>query len=201
MEWLGGSGYSWTGWLIHGVEYAEGDGEVQYGSYMPILFENLADPIISGREELGAPKLYSSIDVYRGINSYRVNLGWQGSMWGNLAWEGLTGVDLHRDPPQFSEEGIIQQRYFPGCGQGQKRAPVVNHGVWIPYAGDVEPKIQQMWKAKKASIAIDGKDWDTLPTIHHVVSRMGEIPVYEIVEAKIAQGVGVPDLHTSRSML
>jgi hypothetical protein len=38
------------------------------GMYVPILFENLTDAIVSGREELGIPKLYSAIDKIRRVS-------------------------------------------------------------------------------------------------------------------------------------
>ncbi|OQE12794.1 hypothetical protein PENFLA_c062G08054 [Penicillium flavigenum] len=82
MEWLGGSGYKHIGLYIHGVEYVKDDGSVIKGTYLPILFESLTDPIVSGREELGMPKLYTSVDVYRRSSSYRIRTGWEGALWG-----------------------------------------------------------------------------------------------------------------------
>lgn len=45
MQWLGGSGYSFTGMYVHGVRYTLEDGTTKEGSYLPILWENLADPV------------------------------------------------------------------------------------------------------------------------------------------------------------
>ena len=63
MEWLRGSGYNHLGLYIHGVEYVKNDGNIVNGTYMPVLLKSLTDPIVSGREELGMPKLFSSIDT------------------------------------------------------------------------------------------------------------------------------------------
>ena len=72
MEWLGNTGYSHIGLYIHGVEYEKQNGSKICGTYMSILFESLADPIISGREELGIPKLYSAIDIHQEVSSFRI---------------------------------------------------------------------------------------------------------------------------------
>ena len=79
MEWLGGSGYRHIGLYIHGVEYVKKDGTTVHGSYLPILFESLTDPIVSGREELGMPKLYTAVDIYRRLTLYRIRTSWEES--------------------------------------------------------------------------------------------------------------------------
>lgn len=206
MEWLGGSGYKHLGLYIHGVEYLKSDGEVVSGTYMPILFESLTDPIVSGREELGMPKLYSSIDVYRGgTESYRINTGWQGSMWGNFVLQGLKPVD-GGDPSVMTgkisgedDDGILVYRYLPKVGRGNKGQSADEHGVFVPYKEDMpQPQTDRVWKASKASFKIDAMDWNALPTLHHVIARLQEIPVYEIVGAKVVEGHGVPDVGAAR---
>lgn len=70
MAWLGGSGYSHFGLYIHGVQYKKQDGTAVDGTYIPVLFENLADPIVTGRDDLGMPKIYCEIDIERSSKSY-----------------------------------------------------------------------------------------------------------------------------------
>lgn len=56
---------------------------------MPILFESLADPIVSGREELGMPRIYMAIGVHERNSSYRLQTVWVGVVWGHLELEDL----------------------------------------------------------------------------------------------------------------
>ena len=203
MEWLGGSGYHHIGLYIHGVEYEKADGEVISGTYMPILFESLTDPIVSGREELGMPKLYTAVDIYRGAESYRINTSWQGSHWGNFRLEGLKPItDLSSVTGKISgedDDGILVYRYVPKVGRDNKGEAEAEYPVFVPYKEDMpQPQMQRVWQASKATFKIDALDWDCLPTLHHVVSRLQEIPVYEIVGAKVVEGVGVPDVGAAR---
>jgi hypothetical protein len=71
MSWLGGGGYNHFGLHIHGVMYKKRDGSVVDVSYLPVLFEDLADPIITGRDEIGIPKVYCELDIQRQESSYR----------------------------------------------------------------------------------------------------------------------------------
>jgi hypothetical protein len=202
MEWLGGSGYKHIGLYVHGVEYVKKDGGVVSGSYLPILFESLTDPIVSGREELGMPKLYTSVDVYRRSSSYRIRTGWEGAFWGDFLLEGLMEVPTASETGGISGEadaGILAYKYIPKAGYHNKGIAAEEHVVWDPFSeATTTPRPQRIFKASKARFKIDPLDWEQLPTLHHVISRLAELPVYEVVGAKVVEGVGVPDVSTAR---
>ncbi|KAG7291214.1 hypothetical protein NEMBOFW57_001226 [Staphylotrichum longicolle] len=202
MEWLGGTGYHHLGLYIHGVQYTKKDGEVLDGTFLPILFESLTDPIVSGREELGMPKLFCTIDLWRRETSYRIQAGWQGATFGSLALEGLREVDPAADKGTIGgedDQGIFAYKYIPRVGERGKAD--VEHATFVPHAEEskvVPSTVQRVYKADKASLSFDGLDWEALPTLHHVVSRLAEIPVYEVIGAKVVEGVGVPDVSSAR---
>ncbi|KAL4982327.1 hypothetical protein BDW68DRAFT_192236 [Aspergillus falconensis] len=202
MEWLGGSGYSHIGLYVHGVEYVKQDGTVIQGSYLPILFESLTDPIVSGREELGAPKLYASVDIYRRASSYRIRTGWQGALWGHFLLEDLVEVDPASSPGGFSgeaDEGILAYKYIPKSGTANRNQAAEEYAVFDPFFEAVPvPRSRRTWTSSKASFQIDPLDWEQLPTLHHVISRLAELPVYEIVSARVVEGEGVPDVSGMR---
>lgn len=220
MDWLGGGGYSHMGLYIHGVKYTKKDGSVLKGTFLAVLFESLTDPIITGREELGMPKLYCSLDSYRRDSSMRIKAGWQGATFGELEWEGLEKMEEKPAPapetngmaetnghpvgfgssggiPNIQGDGMFAYRYIPAVGEPGKAD--AEYPVWVPDAEYSEtPKVSSTWRAKKAKFAFDGKDWDSLPTLHHIASGLGDIPIIEIVEAKIVEGNGVPDVGQAR---
>ncbi len=202
MEWLGGSGYRHLGLYIHGVEYVKKDGTIISGTYMPLLFESLTDPTVSGREELGMPKLYTSIDIHRRASSYRINTGWEGAIWGNFTWEGLVESDQSAESGKISgedDDGILVYRYIPKVGRENKGQAEAEYPVFVPYAEDFPtPRPQRVWKATKPSFKLDALDVDALPTLHHIIERLAELPVYEIVSGKVVEGVGVPDVAAAR---
>ncbi|RMJ27116.1 FAD binding domain-containing protein [Aspergillus sp. HF37] len=197
MEWLGGSGYKLIGLYVHGVEYVKDDGSAIKGTYLPVLFESLADPIVSGREELGMPKLYSSVDVYRRAGSYRVRTGWEGALWGNFLLEDLVESDLKTatDGEADADGGILTYRYLPKTGRANKGISAEEYPVFEPFSSArPTPRPQKVYTTKKASFEIDPVNRGQLPTLHHIISRLAEVPVYDIVEAKVVEGDGVPDV-------
>ncbi|KAF4151399.1 hypothetical protein CNMCM6936_002348 [Aspergillus lentulus] len=203
MDWLSGGGYRHLGLYIEDVQYKKANGEVVKGTYMPILFENLADPIISGREELGMPKLYTAIDAHERRDSYHLQTSWQGAVWGHFHLESLKDVDLEIDPGVIGAEpsdGILVHRYIPKVGRDHKGQAEAEYPVFVPLAAEsklVPSKVLRVRKTTKASFAIDALGWESLPTLQHIISRLAEIPVDQIIGAKLVEGEGVPDVSSA----
>ncbi|EAU32867.1 hypothetical protein ATEG_06323 [Aspergillus terreus NIH2624] len=207
MDWLGGGGYRHLGLYIEGVQCKKSNGEVVKGTYMPILFESLADPIVSGREELGMPKLYSAIHGHERSQSYHLETSWEGAVWGRFHWEDLADVDVESEQGSITGEpsdGVLVHRYMPQVGRDYKGQPEAEYPVIVPFAEEskvVPSKVTRVRKATKASFHIEELNWQLLPTLHHVISRLAEIPVDEIVSAKVVDGEGVQDVSTARRLV
>jgi hypothetical protein len=92
---------------------------------------------------------------------------------------------------------MFTYRYIPAVGEPGKAD--AEYPVFVPDAEYSEiPKVHSTWRAKKAKFAFDGKDWDSLPTLHHIATGLGDIPIIEVVEAKVVEGNGVPDVGQAR---
>ena len=63
----------------------------------------------------------------------------------------------------------------------------------------MKPKPERVWKGK-GEIKIDKLDWDALPTLHHIIERFEELPVYEVVQAKLVMGTGVADVRAAQRL-
>ncbi|PYH96521.1 salicylate hydroxylase [Aspergillus ellipticus CBS 707.79] len=201
MDWLGGGGYRHLGLYIEGVQYKKADGDVVKGIYLPILFESLTDPIVSGREELGMPKLYTAIEAHERYNSYHMTTSWEGAVWGHFHLEDLEDQDPNTFPPPNVGKGDLVYRYMPQVGRAYKGRPEAEYAVLVPQeeeAKNVPSTIKRVRTTKNARFEIDALSWQSLPTLHHVISRLAEIPVDEIVSAKVVDGEGVADVSCAR---
>jgi hypothetical protein len=144
------------------------------------------------------PKLYTAIDVHQRDSSYRIQTSWQGAKWGTFSLEGLEDIDPESGIGTVSGEadaGILTYRYIPQVGREHKGNAETQYPCFVPFAEDKpRPVTKRVRKAAKASFQIDALNWDALPTLHHITSRLAEIPVYEVVGAKLVEGLGVPDV-------
>lgn len=202
MSWLGGGGYTHCGLYIHDVEYTKRDGTRVYGTYLPVLFENLADPIISGRDELGMNKVYCDIDIDRKTDSCHVQCLWRGTKFIDIKLGELKSNPPHIEglPADAAKDyGVLTYKYIPATGEPGKAD--VEYACVIPHADEArvaKPTVRSVAWSHKSDLKFDAKDWDSLPTIHHISSTLAAMPVYKIIFAKIEEGSGVGDMSSCR---
>lgn len=218
LSWLGGRGYELVMFQIHGVQHRSKDGSIRQGTYIPIVVENLADPIISGREDLGWPKLYSEIKFQNKTDvggNLDVELSWGGVKWAFFSWGQLNANDalqsshtagvnivnsVHlangsgagEEPLQsfscFSEDALFVHKYIPATTDSPcKRAADADYDVLIH---STKPKILMNQQASAAGFQILERTKKQLPTLHHVVNRLSELPILSIVDASVKEVLG-----------
>jgi hypothetical protein len=210
MRWLGGGGYKYLGLWIHGVQYTRKDGSKVVGSLLVVLLESLAGPIITGREELGMPKLFCDISINAETEkgSASIECSWRGASFLRMQLDGLeeggaekteletngAGAGAPGAPPNPQEQGTMFYRYVPAVGKPGEAdaayAVLIREGADSPTPRVVE----KSRRSQDGKLEVTEGDWDSLPTLHHIAAEFAEIPVYGVVEAKIEEGLGVDDL-------
>ena len=66
IDWLAGHGYNLIG--VHASVIYKGEKEKMVGSYTLVMWENLTDPILAGREMQGISKIYADIPDHSMVN-------------------------------------------------------------------------------------------------------------------------------------
>uniref|UniRef100_A0A0D2XYR4 FAD-binding domain-containing protein n=1 Tax=Fusarium oxysporum (strain Fo5176) TaxID=660025 RepID=A0A0D2XYR4_FUSOF len=215
MKWLGGGGYKFFGLWIHGVQYEKKDGSKIYGSFLAVLLENLADPIVTGREELGMPKLFCDIDVVEKGANTSIRCSWRGAEFVDITLKGLgeatnghtngvNGTNGHHPPvgppgapPLPEEQGLLVYRYVPAVGQ-----PGVADAAYPVFIEDgletTKRHVEKTLVGSGSDLDLTAGTWDTLPTLNHIATGFSQIPVYGVVKSKVEYGRGVDDISHAR---
>lgn len=196
LAWLGGGGYDLLAFYVYNVCFRNSGGQAIRGTYCPVVFENLADPILSGREELGYPKIFSDIEIDQRNGLYRAKVSWRGQEWADFEWKGLQDQDLAH-PSQINEQepGLIVHKYIPATDREQRGKADVEYTVFIPHDGKASKTVStQISKPADVAFKINDLGPVKLPTLHHVVSRIAELPVFEVLEGGVSTCQGVPNL-------
>ncbi|KAF4339639.1 3-hydroxybenzoate 6-hydroxylase 1 [Fusarium beomiforme] len=217
MKWLGGGGYRFFGLWIHGVQYEKKDGSKIYGSFLAVLLENLADPIVTGREELGMPKLFCDIEVVEKGANTSIRCSWRGAEFVDITLKGLgqatdghtsgvNGTNGHAPPagppgapPLPDEQGTIIYRYVPAVGQ-----PGVADAAYPVFIEDAltttKRTVDKTLVGSGSDLNLTAGTWDTLPTLNHIATGFSDIPVYGVVKSKVEYGRGVDDIAHARRL-
>ncbi len=132
LLWLAGRGYPILT-VTFPVEYTgPSTDEALAGMYLAVLWEGLADPVTTGREELGFPKLFANISSPRlgdlaPEGNADAEASWDGFRFFDLSATGLQDAPLDQHTPPT---GTIVHRYVPTLG-AQHQADI-EHLVYHP---------------------------------------------------------------------
>ena len=182
LEWLGGRGYSHFGLYIHNVAHTESDKSEKTGNFLPLLFMNSVDAVIAGREEVGSPNLFATLEDVQSEGSYTLKAGWEGTEFCEMELN-----DLVAEEGAVSEEKTLVYQYtvVPSSGKGE---------VVANLATDERLKVrdgvnEKRWKAGRAKISfsnLKGKELErAFPTLANVVDGLRRIEISEIVASGI----------------
>ncbi|MBI4273438.1 MAG: acetoacetate decarboxylase family protein [Rhizobiales bacterium] len=185
LPWLAGRGYNTLG-VKFPAEYLSKSGPVA-GWFLAVLWENLADPIISGREELGFNKLYADIAEPRFIAGGIVHeAGWLGHRFFDLRIDKLRSAKTSPSPPPLP---LLHYKYIPCTGKWGETdvayatmTPVNNKSI-----------IQEQLEGR-GSLRFSPSSWEQLPTLFHIVNALADLPVMEVTSATVTRSVGATDL-------
>lgn len=164
------------------------------GTYIPVLFENLTDPIITGRDELGMPKLYCEIDIEHSSKSLNMQASWRGASFVSIHIADLDVADNGSSATGGERAGV--QVHTRGWREGKGGLRVCRCHTSLRRGEKGSLDHQECDDIEEGNISFHTLDRERLPTLYHVAETLSEIPVYE--GAKVVEGLGVRDLSSAR---
>jgi acetoacetate decarboxylase len=184
IDWLAGRGYTMIQ-LWWPVTF-KGEHDRVTGRFLAAMWENLADPIITGRGEVGQPKLFAEIPDSRFEDgTHHCVASWMGFQFLEVR---VTETAAAADPPSPQEalEGTLMLKYVPRTGEWGE--PEICQVTFTPAATS---DLTVEWKKPATgTIAFRRATWSDLPTMYHVVNALADLPVSVARGASIAHTRG-----------
>lgn len=196
IEWLAGRGYNTLGVSFPATFH--GEREHVTGNFLTVLWENLADPIITGREELGFSKIYCELPepaVYHG--AYHLIAGWLGFKFLDLHVDGLveqSTEEIAQLAQAPANDGTLHYKYMPRTGEWGTAD--VAYPVLTP-AATPNRVIKQRWVGV-GTVEFHHARWEDLPTQYNIVNTFAALPIHEYRGAAVTKTVGGKDLSDQR---
>jgi Acetoacetate decarboxylase (ADC) len=194
IDWLAGRGYTMihVGWP---ATFRGSESEAT-GRFLAVVWENLADPIISGRDEIGHPKLYAEIEEPRNWNGSQICVaGWMGYRFLELDVQELSNNSASATGPK--SDGTLMLKYVPRTGTwGETELCQV---TLTPLA-DPERTIESR-QTGRASIKFTRATWSDLPTMAHVVNALSDLPTVEMRGGSVTRSHGGKTYRDQRVLL
>jgi hypothetical protein len=194
IDWLAGRGYTMihVGWPATFT----GKRDRATGRFLAVVWENLADPIITGRDEIGHPKLYAEIAEPR---------FWDGTQVCQASWMGFRFLDLavsdlreERAPPaEAPSDGTLMLKYVPRTGAWGKADL---HQVTLTPSSDPDLTVER-YRVGTGTVGFHRAAWSDLPTMEHVVNALADLPIIEPRGASITQSRGGKSYRDQRVLI
>jgi hypothetical protein len=193
---LPGRGYNTLG-VSFPARY-QGKQDSATGNFLTVLWENLADPIITGREELGFAKIYCELPEPTVLC---------GEWHTTASWLGFRFLDIHinnlvqQSPGELASlsqaptnDGTLHYKYMPRTGEWG--LPDVAYACLTP-AATPNRVIQECWMGQ-GSVAFHPARWEDMPTQYNIVNTFAGLEILEVRGASITKSVGGKDLSDQR---
>ncbi len=200
IEWLAGRGYNTLGVSFPAI--FNGERDRAKGGFLTVLWENLCDPILTGREQLGFSKIYCELPeptVLRGETHFIAS--WLGFKFLDMKLTNMTPVALNPSPAPAAEQpddgvlrGTLHYKYMPRTGEWGLSD--VGYAVLTPAEGG-NGVTKELWRGE-GTVQFHKARWEDLPTQYHVVNALHELEILEYRGASISKSVGGKDLSDQR---
>lgn len=193
IEWLGGRGYNLLGANIHAV--FNGDKDTVPGTLLLVLWENMNEPILTGREELGYAKIYCEIpEPMRVGNTTYCTASWDGFKFLDMSfadWRRPTEAEdrAHADRT-IDLKGNLHYKYMPRTGDWGKAD--VEQAILGPKVNP-ELKVINTWSTS-GTLRFHHTTWRDMPTQYMVVNALADLEIRQVLGSRVVQSTGSKDL-------
>ncbi len=225
IQWLAGRGYNTLG-VSFPAEY-RGKRDRARGPFLAVLWENLADPILTGREQLGFSKIYCAIPPPTVLN---------GETRCTADWLGFPFMEMHLTdmvtPPSAEAEAPAAEvsaapteapaapTEAPAAPTEAPAAPAEGteltgtlHYKYIPRTGEWDEADAEYavltpsatpnrrvtaQRTGRGRVQFHRAQWRDLPTQYHIVNAFADLEQFDFLGASIVETVGGKDLSDQR---
>ncbi|MEM8937663.1 MAG: acetoacetate decarboxylase family protein [Pseudomonadota bacterium] len=206
ISWLAGRGYNVLS--VRTPVRFEGRKDDVRGPFILVLWEGMSDPVTTGREQMGYPKLFADLPdpTEQSDDTFKCIASWEGFEFFNmtvqptiqLTGEQVTGVQENI----FSNDGIIVHKYFPRTGDGWRDSDVDYFTITpLPTEGNQlsNPPLPQpeIWFGS-GSFEFKEASWEDMPTQYHVINGLRALPIVTMQSAFVAKELDRTDFHDQR---
>ena len=196
IEWLAGRGYNTLG-VSFPARFEGKEGKIE-GNFLAVLWENLADPIITGREELGFSKIYCELPPPIKLrDQYKITASWLGFKFLDLELSELqrqSPKDIDTLTENTESAGTLHYKYMPRTGAWGS--------VDICYATFTPPEAPNRRIIERhigdGCLQFHAARWEDMPTQYNIVNALAALPIHEYRGASLMKTIGGKDLSDQR---
>lgn len=199
LYWLAGRGYGIL--AINFPVTFRGKEETIEGNFCPVLWEGRPDAIMTGREELGFPKMFADFPEIawdKDAGTASCSASYMDFKFFDIALEGL--VEEENPAKVLPESGasggpLLYYKYVPRTSPGGSEGADVSCVTTGAPKGSAATNIimddfdYRRWTGK-GNVQWHKATWEQLPVSAHVVNGIADLDILEVVDVEIVSFAG-----------
>ena len=196
IEWLAGRGYN-----VLGVSFpVRFDGAIDQvrGSLLTVLWENLTDPILTGREEIGFSKIYCELPYPTHLRGeHHLIASWLGFKFLDIYVNDLRELsreEIDNRAQRQTGDGTLHYKYQPRTGEWGTAD--VSYPVLTPAYTPNRRVLEQ--HVGDGRLQFHSATWEDMPTQYNIVNAFAGLQIREYRGASLTKTVGGKDISDQR---
>jgi hypothetical protein len=182
IGWLAGRGYTVVS-VTFPIRHASPTRGQLEGNFFAVVWENLADPIMTGREELGWAKIYAEIPEPVALgDTFTGQALWDGFRFLEIGVTGLSDAPHDLPPPR----GQFHYKYIPQTGSlGEADVEYLEfapHNVAATGYGGMKVDKRQRGQG---FVRFNRARWEDVPFQYPIINALADLPVLEVLDATV----------------
>ena len=116
--------------------------------------------------------------------------------WTDLTWPLAQTNGASRTAAEDAKnksESILIHRQMPGVGDPKITPPDGQYTAYYPSQEIQDEVLEEQSCLAPATVSFQPHDWHKLPTLHHIVDRLAELPIIEVLESSVVKTRGLTD--------
>ncbi len=187
LDWLGGHGYNLITVSVPAAFHGTRDHAV--GSFLPVVWENMCEPIIAGRELLGWSKIFADIPPPElSDTGASASASWKGFGFLDLEVANLKLVRPETLPAPPRRDGSMHFKYVPKTG-----VPTEADAAYVTLCAPSpdQPSTLKELRTGDAKLQFHAAPrWEQLPTMAHIVAALADLEVRELRGGSVSRSEG-----------
>jgi hypothetical protein len=200
VAWLAGRGYNIVS--VRVPARFEGSRDRVRGPFVAVLWENLCDPILTGREQLGYSKIYADIAApARSEGGMALEASWMGFRFLRLTVDASTPVPTDAFVRAIREgqgDGSLHYKYLPRTGAPWNQPDAAYATISPVTVPDPIHWPELALFTGTGTVEFSQARWEDMPTQFHIVNALADLEVERVVRATMSRSVGSTDLYEQR---
>jgi len=186
LFFMAGGGYVMA--IVQVAARFDGKQDHVAGDYVLVIFENDTRPIIGGREDLGAPKIYADISQIKTLTNGHLRC--EASIWGHM----LFGLDLSPLKKQNAVVRLAASKMVNARPSlAYKYIDTLNGppDADYPTTWKMEAKIEQLWMGQSGEVYFGSAGTEDIAEYKLIMDALKTLPVRKITQTLRFRGSGV----------